>query len=512
MTMDIEFFKELLCSLTQISPFNFEVWDDGGLVFSSRNDGTDISIYKQIEDFSTHVMSEGVFHHTSISGQKAAFGIPIRNDEQIIGSLLAYSKNSNKELIPNEIVSAKIPDVKEIKTLLTRLVLIIEDKWKGEQERDDITEELGRSFEDLHLYSNAAKQIKTLNFSNQIHNTLVLDILKTMRVDISFVKLFKENENKISFEDENMSIETNNIMEKFVEKLSNIVSHDDKIQKQKYFIVENSGTNRQFSELHVDNYRFLAVKIMHEDKIYGWIGLISFNLQETFRRSELRLLISMAEQLAMVIDNNDLYVELEKFVINLIKSMIYAVEAKDVYTRGHSERVSQFSSYMAEHLELNEDDKKNMKWAAILHDVGKIGVPESILCKEGPLDDDEYDVIKQHPRKGQEMLEHIEQLRDIIPGILNHHERYDGSGYPEGLKGEEIPFYARVIAIADTFDAITSNRSYRLRSNYEKAISIIEEVAGTQLDPYLVSVFKEVYVSKIALERTEQIYTAEMSI
>ena len=166
--MEIEIFKELFCSLTQISPLNFEVWNDDGLVFSSRHDVTDISIYKQIEDFSTYVMSEGVFHHTSINGQKAVFGVPIRNDEQTIGSLLAYSKNSNKKLIPNEIASTKISDVKEIKTLLTRLVLIIEDKWKGEQERDKITEELGRSFEDLHLYSNVANQIKTLTFSNQL--------------------------------------------------------------------------------------------------------------------------------------------------------------------------------------------------------------------------------------------------------------------------------------------------------------------------------------------------------
>ena len=190
--------------------------------------------------------------------------------------------------------------------------------------------------------------------------------------------------------------------------------------------------------------------------------------------------------------------------------MVCAVEAKDVYTKGHSERVSQICSYMAERLGLKEEDQKNLKWAAILHDVGKIGVPESILCKPGALDDDEYDLIKQHPTKGCEILKHIEQLGDIIPAILHHHERYDGNGYPDGLKGEEIPFFARIIAVVDTYDAITSKRSYRQESNDEKALSIIDEVAGTQLDPHMVAIFKEVHMNKIVVEKAKQNYMVEI--
>lgn len=509
--MKIEIFKELFCSLSQISSLNFEVWNDEGLVFSSRSEVADTPIYKQIEDFSTFVMREGIFQHTSINCEKELFGVPIRNAEQIIGSLITYSKSSNKKLIPGEIASLKKSDVEDIKTLLTRLVLILEDKWKCEQERDNIAEELTQSFEDLHLYSSVANQIKTITFSDQMHNDLVLDMLSTMRVDISFVNLFEKNENKISFKNENMSIETINKMEIFVEKLLNIISIDKKNQKKRYYIVEDSRTNAKFSELYNDEYRFLAVKIMHEDKLYGWMGLVSFNLKETFRRSELRLLISIADQLAMAIVNTNLYYELETFVINLIKSMVIAVEAKDVYTRGHSERVSQICSYMADHLGLEDKVQKNLKWAAILHDVGKIAVPESILCKEGPLTDDEYDIIKQHSKKGSEILNHIVQLRDVIPGILHHHERYDGNGYPDGLKGDEIPYIARIIAVVDTYDAITSKRPYRSKNNSEKALLIIEEVAGTQLDPYLVSIFKELLMNKTILEEVEQGFAAEMS-
>ncbi len=127
------------------------------------------------------------------------------------------------------------------------------------------------------------------------------------------------------------------------------------------------------------------------------------------------------------------------------------------------------------------------------------------------MDNDEYEEIKQHPKRGCEILKHITQLRGVIPSILSHHERYDGNGYPDGLKGEEIPLFARIIAIVDTYDAITSRRSYRSESSGEKAMSILEEVAGTQLDPYLVSEFKEVYNNKLALEETEQNSMVEMS-
>jgi HD-GYP domain-containing protein (c-di-GMP phosphodiesterase class II) len=146
---------------------------------------------------------------------------------------------------------------------------------------------------------------------------------------------------------------------------------------------------------------------------------------------------------------------------------------------------------MANHLELGETEKKALQWASILHDVGKIGVPENILNKKGRLDDKEYEIIKKHPAKGYNILRPLEQLSGALPGILHHHERYDGTGYPKGLKGEEIPLQARIIAVADTFDAMTSERAYRPAKSHEEAMAIIENVAGAQLDPYLVSVLKD---------------------
>ncbi len=201
----------------------------------------------------------------------------------------------------------------------------------------------------------------------------------------------------------------------------------------------------------------------------------------------------MAKQIAMIIANTDLYRDMERFVINIVKSLVHAIEVKDFYTRGHSERVNRYCMMMADRLDLDKEDKENLHWASILHDVGKIGTPETILNKPAKLDDEEYDLVKNHPLKGFEILKPIEQLAGCLPGILYHHERYDGKGYPEGLKGEAIPLCARIIAIADTFDAITSDRAYRSCRSPEDALSIMKNAAGSQLDAELFEIFQKMY-------------------
>jgi HD-GYP domain-containing protein (c-di-GMP phosphodiesterase class II) len=202
----------------------------------------------------------------------------------------------------------------------------------------------------------------------------------------------------------------------------------------------------------------------------------------------------------VLLDNVDLYHGLEEFVINMVKSLVFAIEAKDIYTKGHSERVNRFAMLIGERLQLNQNEQDILNWASILHDVGKIGVPESILNKPGRLNEEEFEVIKRHPKKGSDILRPLEQLKSCLPGILHHHERYDGKGYPQGLKGEEIPLCARIIAVADTFDAITSNRAYRPAKAAEKALAIIEDGVGTQLDPACVEAFKQVYEKTLKAE------------
>ena len=170
----------------------------------------------------------------------------------------------------------------------------------------------------------------------------------------------------------------------------------------------------------------------------------------------------------------------------------YIVEAKDTYTRGHSERVSRYSVLIGKHLGLSNEDLKILEIGGLFHDIGKIGITDSILQKEEKLTDEEYSEIKNHPSIGAKILSSASMFQDIIPIVLYHHEKYDGRGYPQGLKGEEIPYLARIAAVADSFDAMTSKRSYRDILDLEYVRNEFVRCAGTQFDPDIAKVFVDI--------------------
>ncbi|ODA41135.1 HD-GYP domain-containing protein [Desulfosporosinus sp. BG] len=192
-----------------------------------------------------------------------------------------------------------------------------------------------------------------------------------------------------------------------------------------------------------------------------------------------------------------LYVDMRENYLSTVEALVQALEAKDTYTSGHSERVGKLVVAMAEEIKMSEDKIQSLKYAAVLHDVGKIGVSEIILNKEGKLLDPEWDSIRSHPVIGQTIIKGIKFLFDIGNVVRHHHERYDGKGYPDGIQGSEIPLESRIIAVADTYDAITSDRSYRKGSTHEEALKELKRVAGTQLDPEMVEVFCKVVTSEL---------------
>ena len=183
------------------------------------------------------------------------------------------------------------------------------------------------------------------------------------------------------------------------------------------------------------------------------------------------------------------YEKLENAYLESIQTLRYTVEAKDTYTRGHSDRVAEYSVLLGKYLGLDESQLKTLKIGGLFHDVGKIGVPDSILQKESKLTDEEYSEIKNHPSIGAHILSSATIFKDIIPIVKHHHERYDGHGYPGQLQGENIPYFARITAIADTFDAMTSKRSYRDSLPIEKVISEFNRCKGTQFDEKLADIF-----------------------
>ena len=206
--------------------------------------------------------------------------------------------------------------------------------------------------------------------------------------------------------------------------------------------------------------------------------------------------IKAIEQMNLIKDINKELKEtndkLEKAYLETIETLRFTVEAKDTYTRGHSDRVSEYSVLLGKHLGLSDEDIHLLRVGGLFHDIGKIGVPDSILLKTSKLTDDEYSEIKNHPKIGAQILSNATIFEKAIPIVKHHHERYDGFGYPEKLSGENIPYLARIAAVADSFDAMTSRRTYRDSMPLDIVKEEIEKNKGTQFDPNIADTFLDI--------------------
>ena len=223
---------------------------------------------------------------------------------------------------------------------------------------------------------------------------------------------------------------------------------------------------------------------------FGWLVIGGKRGEDSYVSShDTKTLDSISGILASFLENAMLYEEQRAMFIGTVNALSNAIDAKDPYTQGHSERVAMLSEALARSLGYDDEAAQRVRLCGILHDIGKIGVPESVLCKDGRLTDEEFGLIKKHPTIGARMLEGIPSLSDIIPGVEHHHERWDGGGYPAGLSGENIPEIARILALADTFDAMSSNRAYRDAMPREKVFAEFERCSGSQFDPAMVAPF-----------------------
>ena len=202
-----------------------------------------------------------------------------------------------------------------------------------------------------------------------------------------------------------------------------------------------------------------------------------------FNKNRVESYTSVLDDIKKDIDEN--HIE----IVSTIKTLISVINAKDRYTYGHVERVVYYCKLLANKLNLSPTQKKQLIYGAYMHDVGKINVSKEILVKKMPLNKDEWEIIKKHPQNGEEIIRPVKTLKDIAPIILHHHERYDGKGYPDGLKGEEIPFLARVLAVVDSFDAMTSNRPYNKRMTYLEATEELKRCKNTQFDAKIADAF-----------------------
>ncbi len=210
-----------------------------------------------------------------------------------------------------------------------------------------------------------------------------------------------------------------------------------------------------------------------------------------YKPFEIDLLASLCNSAGTAMEHARLFQQLENTYLSTVKALMSIVEAKDAYTKGHTERVADYAVALGKKMELGRKELRDLAFAAVLHDIGKLVVFERVLNKPGALDDEEWEILKSHPEIGASIIENMEFLADAVPFVRHHHERYDGNGYPNGLTGEEIPFGARIITVADAFDAMTTDRSYRKALSREIALNTMIAKAGSQFDPKAMEAFME---------------------
>lgn len=233
----------------------------------------------------------------------------------------------------------------------------------------------------------------------------------------------------------------------------------------------------------------ICTPVRVKGKVIGVLQAINKKRGGIFTKWDLNEFNTLANQVAIAIENANLYRELKDTFISTAGALSDTIEARDAYTGGHTKRVLEYSRLIGEELSLKEGELENLKLAAILHDIGKIGVEDSILRKEGKLTEEEEKAMRMHTIIGPRIVENVKQLKLIAPGIRHHHETYDGKGYPDLLKGREIPIIARIISVADTFDAMTTDRPYRKGLPVEVALRELKDHAGIQFDTRAVDAF-----------------------
>jgi len=326
--------------------------------------------------------------------------------------------------------------------------------------------------------------------SENIFKLIVDTTIETLHADIGYIIIHDKQKNAL--------------------RVDTLIGHDDMPQGEIYLPIKSTSVSGwvlsnakpllisdindapqfdRFSALGYERKTLICAPLIVKDEVIGTITVVNKNDGSTYTNEELGLLTTIAAQASIAIKNAMLYEDQQKTYLNTIHALVSAIEASDSYTRGHSERVTRYSLAIAKKLGLSAERLKIMERAAILHDIGKIGINVALLHKVGRLTPEDVFDLQQHPIIGIKILEPIEFLNDVRICIAQHHERFDGKGYPNGVTGEELLLESRILAIADSFDAMTSDRPYRKALSLDIAVKELVDNAGTQFDPAIVPHF-----------------------
>ena len=387
-------------------------------------------------------------------------------------------------------------DIEEIAFVIKRAVafhnLILTNKRlmkELEEQNIRLEEKVKDRTKELSLLYKIGRDIcSTLNL-DEVLKTIVDRVTKTLDVEIcSILLLDKDNkELTIKYAKGLDSDITTHTKLKEGEAISGwIVAHKEGV------LVEDIETDPRFSKRNNEKYythSFISVPLLSKDQALGVININNKRSKEVFNKDDFRFIKGVAAEATIGIENAILYRSLEESYIRTVTVLTSAIDAKDHYTHKHSQHVFDYALAIAKELGLSEEQIDSLGKACQLHDIGKIGIEDNILTKLGKFTPEEWEKMKTHPVKSAEILRPLTFLKEILKMIEQHHERYDGKGYPAEIKGDEITLGARIIAVADSFDAMFTDRPYRNALSKEEAIAELKKGSGTQFDPKVVEIF-----------------------
>jgi len=423
--------------------------------------------------------------------------VPLKRKDRTLGVLEIFNKKpSAEESKESDKVVAPFTeeDQKLIVSLSNEIVIVIENAM--------LFNEIEGKVVKLDNLLKATEAIASTLQLDPLLDTIMELGMKIMDAEGCSVLLVNEKEKKLQF------VAASGAKKEEIKKLSLDIGEGVAgwvVQNDQLLLIEDVSKDSRFSKrvdevLRQETKSLICVPLKVKNRIIGVMEVINKRGNRTFTESDIALFKPLSAQAAVAIERARLYEDLEDMYISTVKSLAAAIDAKDPYTRGHSERVTRFSLLIARELGLDEKIQRNVELCALLHDVGKIGVPISVLRKKDKLTDEDWNQIRRHSVLGAEIISPIRQLEELIPNIRHHHERYDGKGYPGNLKGEEIPLIARILAVADTFDALTSERPYRNGLSDKAALEEIEHCKGTQLDPSCADAFSAGYQKEFVIK------------
>ena len=466
---------------------NFSVLDTSGNIVVCCEGGNFKSNKEQLEKFSKEIISQYDAKNDSVNNNGEVKHLS--NSNYIISIIL---KSYRSEYKPPEAVGTAIIDFGDISSI--------------PENNNRVSTELARVYEELVLLHKMSTNMRVTEADSNFLQMACDNLTEIIYVEGIAILLEKSVDNEQHF-----VIAAGSGLIDIDEQTSEILYDrlTDEINSGKEALLDSevdSPFRYKWPE-YIKN--IIVVPLCGKDKgessftsrtqddsyIIGYMVAINRIGKQDFDSTDVKLFNSVASTCAVFIENRRLFKDIKELFIGSLKALTSSIDAKDNYTHGHSERVAFISRWIAERLsereQLEEEQLHKVYLAGLLHDIGKIGIDEALLRKNGRLTDEEYMRIKMHPAIGAGILREIKQMRDIVPGVLCHHERIDGKGYPDGLSGDQFPLIGKIVGLADSFDAMTSKRTYRDAMSVEQALAEIKKGLGTQFDEKIGRIFIE---------------------